>query len=330
MRGSGRIIRILALVLVLVFLPVYALAAQTGRVNTSSLVLRQSASRSSRALQTLGRNDSVTITGSSGEWYRVTYGRYNGYVMKRYVTVASGSASSVPSVSSSSSTSSAASDLLRQLRSIGRPSPCVPGDIGANVKKLQRCLKACKYYSGELDGVYGVSTKKAVVKLQKAKHLRQNGIASKQTIAAMFGETIPDEENSYITERLDWFAEGPWTIPKGAVFTVKDCKTGKTFRAKRWSGANHCDTMPLTREDTAVMKSLYGNWSWRRRSILVLYNGHVYAASMNGMPHGTTTIKNNGFPGHFCIHFYKSKTHGSKRVDPTHQNCVAIAMKYRW
>ncbi len=111
---------------------------------------------------------------------------------------------------------------------------------------------------------------------------------------------------------------------------MKDIKTGKVFTVKRWSGYNHIDAEPLTSSDTSTMKSIYGHWSWKRRSVLVKYNGHVYAASMNGMPHGTTTIKNNGFPGHFCIHFYGSKTHGTKHVDETHQNCIAIAMNYQW
>ena len=324
-RGTRKLIRWIALVLVLILLPLTALANQVGKVNVSSLVLRQTASRTGTALQTLSQGTRLTITGTKGDWYRVTYGRYHGYVMKRYVTIISGSSSG-----GSGNGGGGQSDLIRQLKSIGRPSPCAPGDMGSNVKKLQRCLAACGYYKGSLDGIYGVSTKNAVVKLQRAKHLRQTGVASKQTIAAMFGETIPDEEDSYVTERLDWFVNGSRTIPKGAVFTVKDCKTGKTFRCKRWSGANHCDSMPLTKEDTAVMKSIYHSWSWRRRSILVLYNGHVYAASMNGMPHGTTTIHNNNFPGHFCIHFYGSKTHGTKKVDATHQNCVAIAMKYKW
>ncbi len=326
-------VRILSLFLALILIPVSALASQSGQVNTASLVLRQSASTTSKALQTLPQGTKITITGSTGEWYKVSYGKYHGYVMKKFVTVSGGSSGSSGSSSSSSSSSAAVQDspLLHQLRAIGRPNPCAYGSMGANVKKLQRCLAACGYYKGELDGMYGTSTKNAVKKLQKAKHLKQDGIATKQTIAAMFGETIPADTTTYITERLDWFEAGPWTIPKGAVFTVKDCKTGKTFQCKRWSGANHCDTMPLTKEDTAIMKSLYGgSWSWRRRSILVLYNGHVYAASMNGMPHGTTTIKNNNFPGHFCIHFYGSKTHGTKHVDETHQNCIAIAMNYQW
>ena len=78
------------------------------------------------------------------------------------------------------------------------------------------------------------------------------------------------------------------------------------------------------------MKSIYGgSWSWRRRAILILYNGHVYAASMNGMPHGTTTIS-NGFDGHFCIHFKNSKTHGTKKVDPDHQSAVTSASRATW
>ena len=45
---------------------------------------------------------------------------------------------------------------------------------------------------------------------------------------------------------------------------------------------------------------------------------------------GTQTIKDNNFDGHFCIHFYGSKTHGTKKVDEMHQNCVAEAMKHTW
>ena len=78
------------------------------------------------------------------------------------------------------------------------------------------------------------------------------------------------------------------------------------------------------------MKKIYGHWSWKRRAVLVKYNGHVYAGSMNGMPHGTQTIKGNNFDGHFCIHFYGSKTHGSKKVDDMHQKMVAEAMKHSW
>ncbi|MEG0997240.1 MAG: hypothetical protein RSH26_09780 [Clostridia bacterium] len=98
----------------------------------------------------------------------------------------------------------------------------------------------------------------------------------------------------------------------------------------RWSGINHLDAEPRTSEDTATLKSIYGgDWSWNRRPILILYNGHVYAASMNGMPHGTTTIS-NGFEGHFCIHFKNSMTHGTKKIDSDHQSAVTAASRAAW
>ncbi|MBO6093504.1 MAG: peptidoglycan-binding protein, partial [Oscillospiraceae bacterium] len=131
------------------------------------------------------------------------------------------------------------------------------------------------------------------------------------------------------TETLNWFKH-PDTIPHHATFKVKDIKTGKIFSVKRWTGVNHADCEPASASDTKIMKSIYGHWSWKRRPILVKYNGHVYAASMNGMPHGTQTIKDNNFNGHFCIHFNGSKTHGSKKVDSAHQSCVKTALKHEW
>lgn len=91
------------------------------------------------------------------------------------------------------------------------------------------------------------------------------------------------------------------------------------------------DAEPVNDEATATLKAIYGgSWSWRRRPILIMYNGHVYAASMNGMPHGTSTISGNNFNGHFCIHFKNSKTHETKKVDSEHQNAVDRAAKATW
>ena len=91
------------------------------------------------------------------------------------------------------------------------------------------------------------------------------------------------------------------------------------------------DCEPLTSGDTAKMKKVFGgSWDWARRPILILYNGHVYAASMNGMPHEEKVTQGNDFDGHFCIHFYKSKTHGSNKVDNDHQEAVYEASKATW
>ena len=73
-----------------------------------------------------------------------------------------------------------------------------------NVKKLQKCLTVLGYYKGAIDGDYGPGTTSAVKKLQKAKKLAQDGIASKNVITVMFGGTAQTETKPK-TERLDWF-----------------------------------------------------------------------------------------------------------------------------
>lgn len=217
---------------------------------------------------------------------------------------------------------------ISKVSDISVPKTTNIGDKGKHVRALQQALKLRGFYKAAIDSGYGDKTVEAVKAFQKASHLTADGVAGFATIKKLFGQNAANY--TLPTEQLDWFKNGSATIPKGATFTVKDIGTGKTFSATRWSGVNHLDAEPSSSDDTDKLKAIFGgDWSWRRRSILVKYNGHVYAASMNGMPHGTTTISNE-FSGHFCIHFYKSRTHDTNRVDQVHQNAVASAMHATW
>lgn len=221
----------------------------------------------------------------------------------------------------------------------GAPAKTQKGDSGSNVVKLQQALECLGYYNGPIDGSFGESTEEAVKRFQRKRNMKEDGVAGSSTIRVLFGENAKGDsgssggdQNKIKTETPDWYKDNMTrVIPKNARITIKDIKTGKTFEAVRWSGANHIDAEPRTAKDTAIMKSIYGgSWSWRRRAVLVKYNGHVYAASMNGMPHGSSTIFSNDFNGVFCIHFKNSKTHGSDKVDPDHQNAVNAASRATW
>ncbi|MBQ3494403.1 MAG: hypothetical protein IJA69_03210, partial [Clostridia bacterium] len=94
---------------------------------------------------------------------------------------------------------------------------------------------------------------------------------------------------------------------------------------KRFGGYNHADVQTINEENTAIFKSVYGgNWSWTRRPVWVQIGEKFFCGSTNGMPHGFS-ILDNGEGGHTCIHFLNSKTHGTKKVDPDHQNAVQYA-----
>ena len=235
----------------------------------------------------------------------------------------SSSAVKAGSKASSSSSSSSSSD-----------GTCSPGDTGDAVRKVQKRLIKLGYLEGSADGDYGNMTKNAVKAFQKRNGLSVTGSVNSKTLAKLNSsdakKAVSDSSSSGGTEKVNWFNGGSNAIPHHAVFKVKDCKTGKVFTCKRWTGYNHMDVEPYSYSDTQTILSIVGHWTWKRRPVLVKYNGHVYAASMNAMPHGTSTISNNGFDGHFCIHFYKSKTHASDQVDSEHQKCVEEASYYSW
>lgn len=121
---------------------------------------------------------------------------------------------------------------------------------------------------------------------------------------------------------LSW-PEANKLMPKGTVLPITDLETGLTFLGQRRAGSAHMDVQPLTKADTAIMKTIYGGqWSWRRRAVLVGSPQGLAGASMHGMPHGGDGIPDNDFSGHFCIHFAGSVTHGSSHSDPAHQAMV--------
>ena len=205
------------------------------------------------------------------------------------------------------------------------------GATGTAVKTLQTNLKKLGFYTAYVDGSFGSTTERAVKAFQKKYGLTADGVAGSATLKKIESAVASASSGKITTERLDWFNGGKYVIPNGAVFQIKDVSTGLIFSARRQSGGNHMDAEPLTAEDTAILKKINGGtFSWRRRAVLVKYNGHVYAASIYSEPHGTNTILDNNFDGQFCLHFYGSKTHGTDRVDADHQKCVEQAMKATW
>ena len=422
MKTFKRCISACLIVLIMIsMLPEAFAASYTGTINADKVFFRLYASSNSVYHCQLKKGTKVTVTGVSGDFYKVTYNKQTGYVMKKYVTLSSAAQTALNGSSASAAksnskyanvttisklgdppdftqkgssgdsveklqqalkikgyyksvvdgkfgantesavkayqkamglsqtgkadystimklfgrvlkTTTANDPQMKGITSISQitvPATSRKGDSGKNVLALQQALKIKGYYQAPIDSKYGNQTVEAVKAFQKAKGLSQDGVAGNATIKALFGKNAANF--TYTTERLDWFNGGSSVFTGTCVYTVKDVYTGKTFKARRRFGSNHLDSEPLTSADTLILKSIYGGeWSWNRRPILVMYNGHVYAASMNGMPHGTCGITTNGFDGHFCIHFYHSRTHGTDKVDDGHQSCVARAMNATW
>lgn len=207
------------------------------------------------------------------------------------------------------------------------------GCQGKDVKALQTELTKQGYLNDVIDGEFGPKTLAAVKAFQKAKGLVVDGLVGKKTWTALFSNlVIPEPEPTPKTEQkyakvMDWWTSGIQKIfAKGVTAQITDVATGLTWKEQRRGGSNHADVQPCTAADTANLKKAYGGkWQWTRRAIWVTIKGVTYAASMNGMPHGGSSIKNNNFDGHHCIHFTNSRTHGSDKVDTNHQKAIKKA-----
>jgi len=235
------------------------------------------------------------------------------------------------------------------------------GMRGIGVEALQVDLKTLGFFWANITGYYGDITKQSVINLQKRYGYIQDGIVGKSTfglIDKLLGRKIDTVSRSSSSSTIStgqvgymipWFGGAENILKIGMTATVYDVDTGRSFKIKRSFGTNHADCETATAEDTAIMKSIQcGEWSWARRAIIVDVNGTKLAASMNGMPHagldkypvyktingrsggyGTGTnldaVKGNNMDGHFCVHFYNSRTHGTNRVDSNHQAMVKKA-----
>ncbi|MBQ4611506.1 MAG: SH3 domain-containing protein [Clostridia bacterium] len=274
-----------------------------GYVLDDSAYMRGGPSENTYAIKQLTVGQGVKIKAVIGEWFFVVADETAGYVYRTHLTL--------------TSSNIASGSMLKS------------GMEGEEVEKLQRELYDRGFMSkSDLSGSYDSATKKAVLEYQQTAGLSSaDGIAGAETLNSLYDSTNKlTKENARFTQlkgsvvRLNWFEGGSDWLNKGARFTIVDVRTGKSFRARRFGGWYHADCEPITKSDTAVIKSLEG-FSWNRRPIWINYNGKTVAASMHTMPHMANPTQSNGYDGHFCVHLYKSKVHETSAECPRHQAC---------
>ncbi|MDL2217056.1 SH3 domain-containing protein [Christensenellaceae bacterium OttesenSCG-928-M15] len=292
----------------------YVFVSNTGSraayVLEDGVKLRGGAAQSAYVVAELSAGQGVKVKHMVGDWYFVVAGDQVGYVHRSYLTM--------------TKATNAASSLLRT------------GMEGQEVKRLQEQLRKKHFLaSADVTGTFGAKTREAVQQFQKACGFEADGIVGAQTLQAIYDPNNKLTKTDALTagvkgnvELLDWFKGGNEWLARYSKFQVMDVKTGITFNVRRFGGWYHADSEPLTAEDTKKFKQIVnGKWTWDRRAIWVIYKGRAVAASMNCMPHLVSPTKSNNFPGHFCIHLYKSKVHENSKECPRHQAKVQAAYK---
>ncbi len=345
---------LLILVLLCAELPLNANAAKTytGTIVKDNIFFRSRPSTSSGWILRFKKDDEVQISGEDGDFYKVTFNGRTGYVMKKFVNLSTAAAAVFGKTAAPTEKADPKMAGITKISQIKVPATTKKGSSGQHVLALQQALKLKGFYKALINSKFDDTTVAAVKAYQKSAGLSQTGAADYATIKKLFGKDAADYKPTPTptpkktatpkptatvkaskggAEELVWFSKGKSVFPSGVTFQVKDVQTGKVWTCKRLYAGNHLDAEPLTASDTAVMKAVYGgNFNYVRRPVLVKINGHVYAGSMYGVPHGDFNIKDNNFDGQFCIHFTGSMTSSSKVVDSAHQAAIQKALKASW
>lgn len=288
-----------------VFLP--STDTMVGNILVDACPVTHTAGDYAEAVATLSAGTGITIIDMQGEFYSIR--------------MDDGTEGFVKSTNLKVSSAKTASNLLKK------------GMKGAEVTKMQNKLRERGFLDSSSTGEFGDKTLAAVTAFQEAAGLSADGIAGAGTLEALYSNS-----NIVRTAAARAGLEGkvqltPWSeaqdiFTEGTVALITDVKTGIQWEEERFGGWYHADCEPVSAEDTAKLKEAYGGeWSWDRRAIWVTIDGVTMAASMNGMPHLASPIEGNDFPGHHCIHFYKSMVHETSAECPRHQAMVQYAYK---
>lgn len=136
-----------------------------------TLNLRKTASTSAGKVTEIPNGSRIVVRAINGEWCDVYYGDKVGFVMTKYLIIDAGKGDYVDEGSKYDT-----SILTRNLKD---------GHTGDDVMLLQQRLVELKYLD-EATGTFGSKTKKAVETFQKQHNLKEDGVAGKNTIAALF------------------------------------------------------------------------------------------------------------------------------------------------
>ena len=323
--------------------------------------------KTENAVRKFQKSNKLTVDGLAGSATRAAI--LNKAQTKKGNGNQTASASSSPTPASASEpnvSSSSASGVQESSSLFGNYSAIHFGDKGDRVKSLQQSLITLGFLNGKPDGIFGNQTKKAVKAFQRSKKLSADGIAGKKTLAAIQtalsdGSAISGTAQTTIissasdstapvstTEKKDldlndrisapssvqllhWFNDVKPSLTNGQYLLVYDPSSGLSWTLRVMSRGRHCDSEPLTAQDTRTMIAAFGGINtWNQKAVYVkLPDGRWSLASTHDMPHDSSTIKNNNFNGHLCVHFLRDMDE-AKQNDPNYGVANQETIRAHW
>lgn len=194
-------------------------------------------------------------------------------------------------------------------------------------KAIQRAQLALSNlnYNVATDGKFNEAMHDALVAFQLRNGITATGVLDAATQARLYSGKANDAATApreYLADNAGYTANPPkasdvkllhWyntvkpMMRSGTAFTVYDPDSGLSWKLQVFSPGRHCDSQPVTLQDTLIMQKAFdGKSSWNMHIVYVqLPNGTWCMAGMHNRPHQSNGILGNGFGGHLCVHFLR-------------------------
>lgn len=204
-------------------------------------------------------------------------------------------------------------------------------------KAIQRAQLALSNlnYNVATDGKFNEAMHDALVAFQLRNGITATGVLDAATQARLYSGKANDAATApreYLADNAGYTANPPkasdvkllhWyntvkpMMSSGTAFTVYDPDSGLSWKLQVLSPGRHCDSQPVTLQDTLIMQKAFdGKSSWNMHIVYVqLPNGTWCMAGMHNRPHQSNGILGNGFGGHLCVHFLRDMDE-TKKADP--------------
>ena len=130
---------------------------------------------------------------------------------------------------------------------------------------------------------------------------------------------------------LSWYDVVKPSISNGQHLLVYEPSSGLSWTVRVLARGRHCDAEPLTARDTRTMVKAFGGINtWNQKGVYVqLPDGRWSVASTHDMPHESSTIKDNDFNGHLCVHFLRTMEE-AKKNDPNYGVANQETIRQMW
>ena len=220
------------------------------------------------------------------------------------------------------------------------------------IKRLQKALITMKYLMSSADGIYGTLTVAAVRSFQKDRGLQHDGIAGEKTLLSIEealddgyrasnpltdAASLPDDAGSMEApdkasiELLHWYKDVKPKLKSRARIRIYEPVSGLSWELIVHSKGRHCDAEPATLLDTRVMLKAFGNKNtWSQKGVYVLLpDGRWTIGATHTAPHLKGYIKNNGFDGHLCVHFFRDMDECEEK-DPNYGVSNQMTIRALW